>query len=348
MASEAVSSSQMRVSQNLSFQDLKSSSNFLDVIIKTFFNSISPIYGDQSKSLAKIISREDRRCKVLFDDQAPVGILVYKDKTQDEFAKYGVANSLEIKTLVVIDSEKNSGKGYGTELIKKAISAAQFRGATGMHVTTSQKAESATNFFTKKNFKVMTVFGHDNEFGVQEGETLLYRTLEKVEKQRQAISSSSTDRPQKKRAKTLEQDRDLEKTFSETRDSKKRKIKHTSDLLESDQPPPTHSVTLKGKYLSQIKSGHKKVEGRIYSGQFTRYKVNDIVRFYNHEDEVRCQITAVKICKTFREMLTHFGVRACLPDVDTIEEGVGAYHSIRSFPEREFKHGVVGFKFRLV
>ena len=126
---------------------------------------ISPIYGPQEKALYTILQSVDRRGEVLLStaepttpqaaqpSPVPLGLVVYKLKPTDEFARFGVTNSVEIKTLCLADPSKSSGKGYGSALVNQVIQYAKKNGASGTHVTVSNSKSDSRSFFLKKGFK---------------------------------------------------------------------------------------------------------------------------------------------------------------------------------------------------
>jgi predicted GNAT family acetyltransferase len=128
----AVSSSSTQLSKPITsqdptylFQTVKGSNEHMDYVAQVFKQQIVPLYGDQSRALEKIRESRDRRCQLLYEGQIPVGILVYKKTPNDEFRRYNIKNSLEVKSLFVIDPEKNSGRGIGSRLVEKVIDVAK-------------------------------------------------------------------------------------------------------------------------------------------------------------------------------------------------------------------------------
>jgi GNAT superfamily N-acetyltransferase len=125
-------------------------------LVKAQFEKVlQPIYGTQDRSLNGIERSTDRKCLLLLADQTPVGILVFKTDIAEvrEDSKY-TAGCFVIKTLFVINSTDNNGRGYGSCLIDKAITEATERHATGMYVTVSASVPDALKFFQKKGFKI--------------------------------------------------------------------------------------------------------------------------------------------------------------------------------------------------
>lgn len=121
-----------------------------------FDKIIRPLYGCQLKALKQIELSTDRRCELLLDENdVPCGVLVYKTGFQNEYRQFGVINSVEIKTLFVINSFSNRGKGYGQILLDKVFNYAKSIGAQGIHVTVGDKVPQSIRFFKKNNFKIL-------------------------------------------------------------------------------------------------------------------------------------------------------------------------------------------------
>ncbi len=142
-------------SVDLEFVKVDGSSSYFSRVERVFREVLAPLYGDQSKMVSLIKSCEDRQCELLLADGAAVGLIVYKKLLQNEFAEFGVMNSLELKTLLLIDSKENSGKGYGTELINRVKKVAGEKCASGVHVTVSEEVKTSQRFFRHKGFSVL-------------------------------------------------------------------------------------------------------------------------------------------------------------------------------------------------
>jgi len=137
-------------------------------VLENFNTVIAPIYGNQANALDKIAQKKDRICELLFKEKIPVGLLVYKNILSNEHSQYGINQSIEVKTLMVIDSNNNSGKGLGTDLINRVQSVAETLKAQYIHVTVSETKEDALAFFQKKNFKTQYAFDSLYKKGVTE------------------------------------------------------------------------------------------------------------------------------------------------------------------------------------
>ena len=130
-----------------------------------FCETIEPLYGDQSEVLAKIQAGIDRWATVLMRDDEPVGTLVYKIDLQTE---HGLDNAFEIKTLCLFDAERNSGKGYATNLLEAAEAAAQERQARAMFVTVAGDKPEVQAFFEKQGFGCVARLPEKFRAGVDE------------------------------------------------------------------------------------------------------------------------------------------------------------------------------------
>lgn len=140
----------------------------LEVVRRIFRQKLEPIYGSQEAALQKIEEGKDRDTVLLYEGEMPVGLLVYKNGLSNEFADKKIINSLEIKTLMVIDAEKNSGRGYGSDLLKRALHAASKLGAANIHVTVSATKQESLEFFRKKKFEIIATFPNKYKAGVEE------------------------------------------------------------------------------------------------------------------------------------------------------------------------------------
>lgn len=125
--------------------------------VRTFFNQeIAPLYGDQLKALNKIFMGVDRTCEVLVstDDKEELGIIVHKDALTSEFVDLGFDQAFEIKTLVVINSEKNSGKRIASHLLHRIGTKAIGLKAKAVCVTVSSAKPESLAFFLKYGFTI--------------------------------------------------------------------------------------------------------------------------------------------------------------------------------------------------
>ncbi len=107
--------------------------------------------------------------------------------------------------------------------------------------------------------------------------------------------------------------------------------------------PRTHHCRTLEPYLSLIRSGVKKIEGRVFSLKYQTFKPGDTLRLYNDAGELWCKLSAIRPYKTFRDMLLAEGLSSVVPNVSTPEEGVAVYASFPNYSE-EKEYGVIALE----
>lgn len=129
----------------------------MEVLTEIFHRILTPLYGSQDKAIKQIKESLDRKCFLLYEDQIPVGVLVFKTVLSNEFAEFGIKNSIEIKSLFVDQSAQNSGRGLGSTLVDKVKEevAKLDVGHEGIHVTVSETKQESLLFFKKKGFEIV-------------------------------------------------------------------------------------------------------------------------------------------------------------------------------------------------
>lgn len=66
----------------------------------------------------------------------------------------GASNSIEIKTLFVVEPEKRKGKGCGKKLLIEALAQATKANADYLAVTVSENKDESLGFFQSKGFEI--------------------------------------------------------------------------------------------------------------------------------------------------------------------------------------------------
>jgi WD40 repeat protein len=129
----------------------------MDVVTEIFNRVLQPLYGSQEKAIKQIQESTDRKCFLLYEEALPVAVLVFKTVLSSEFEKFGVKDSIEIKSLFVDQSTQNSGRGLGSALIDRLQQEVSELGLrhSGIHVTVSDKKQESLMFFRKKNFQIV-------------------------------------------------------------------------------------------------------------------------------------------------------------------------------------------------
>ncbi len=140
--------------EHVSFVLVDGNSPFFKIVKNGFKKLIAPTYGDQKKALEKIKLAKDRNCELMFNFNNPLGIIVYKNSLQDE---YGFTRGLELKTLFLLNPEKNSGNGFGSYLFRRAAIIAKRMNANLIYCTASSKVENSMKCALKNGYVINRV-----------------------------------------------------------------------------------------------------------------------------------------------------------------------------------------------
>lgn len=105
-----------------------------------------------------------------------------------------------------------------------------------------------------------------------------------------------------------------------------------------------HQLELQSIYFDLIRSGQKTVEGRVAKSKFNAFKIGDDLEFRCDDAILTTEIIELKYFISFEAMLNYFGVRSCLPNITSVEEGIEIYRSLPNYAELESKLGVIGIR----
>ncbi|MFH0846092.1 MAG: ASCH domain-containing protein [Patescibacteria group bacterium] len=102
-------------------------------------------------------------------------------------------------------------------------------------------------------------------------------------------------------------------------------------------------------YFGFIKDGVKTVEGRLQKGLYKELKIGDEIQVCNNEEteSVRVEILDLRKYSSFQEMLEKESFKKILPDIISVEEGVGIYRKFYT-EEQEKEFGVVAIEVKLL
>lgn len=187
---------------------------------KIFEKILVPLYGSQEDALNKIGLARDRVCYLLYEINVPLGVIAFKTIVSNEFEKIGVKNSIEIKSLFVVESGQNSGKGIGSMLLEKVaeeIKKLKIK-CNSIHVTVSETKPESLNFFKKKEFRIINAWDGKDKYIKGVTEYLLSRpqvSMEAEEKQRtekEAKSANEVERKDEKRETSQVERKDEQKS----------------------------------------------------------------------------------------------------------------------------------------
>uniref|UniRef100_A0A914EN18 DUF3850 domain-containing protein n=1 Tax=Acrobeloides nanus TaxID=290746 RepID=A0A914EN18_9BILA len=106
-----------------------------------------------------------------------------------------------------------------------------------------------------------------------------------------------------------------------------------------------HELTIQPKYLDFIRTGLKKVEGRVNDEKKQAIQVGDILVLQTPECD-KSEFTVIRRSEypTIEEMLKNEGVSKMLPDVDNLEDGIALYRSLGDYAKKEPIYGMVALE----
>ncbi len=96
-------------------------------------------------------------------------------------------------------------------------------------------------------------------------------------------------------------------------------------------------------FLSFIKSGEKKVEGRLAKEKYLNLKNGDLIKI----NDIEVKIKNISKYTSFEEMLIMEGVKNVIPNIKKLGEAVNVYYKFYS-KEDEKTFGVVGINIKIL
>lgn len=160
ISNRAVSHKKSVVADHISFMKITSNSDHFSTVQRFFKKMLAPIYGDQSKAIDQIKAGLDRVCEVMLKYDNPVGLIVYKNKLQNE---YGFKDALELKSLFLFNPAKNSRQGYGSRLFKKIDEVAISMGTNLIYCTASSKVSNSIQCAIKNGYEIERILEKNKE-----------------------------------------------------------------------------------------------------------------------------------------------------------------------------------------
>lgn len=125
-------------------------------------------------------------------------------------------------------------------------------------------------------------------------------------------------------------------------------VAENKSLLERAKKETRDNIPLKMIYLRPIIDGRKTIEGRINNGPFKKLQEGHFIRFHCQNTEAYCQVTKVNRYSSFAEMLQKEGVKPCLPDVPSLQEGIRIYDNIPGYADKARQFGVLAIHIRVL
>ena len=139
------------ISSNINFYRVDGKSKLFSFLETVFRKKLVHLYGCQESALKKIKDSYDRICELMFIGKDLIGLIVYKNDLQEEF---GLTEAFELKTLLLIDPERHSGKRYGSMLMERVEGAAKNMKAKVVYCTCAVNKNDSLAFHQKKGFKI--------------------------------------------------------------------------------------------------------------------------------------------------------------------------------------------------
>ena len=333
---------------SFTFKKINGDSREFNVVKDLFQKVIAPLYGDQTQALEKISRSDDRNCEILFDDQKPVGIIVYKSSLQE--------GNLECKTLCLIDSGAQSKKGYGSVLLNRLIDKA-IRTDAGNIALSVSASNPAIAFFQHKGF--VTAKEEKDKYVVGDVEIFMTLPVSPVKKASLAAAEIAPKIELAKQPKpiierehipkirrieldsstAIESSAAAEKTFQRPKEEEP----FRSRYRQVDQKPITCS--LKKCYIDAISSGKKTFEGRVATPFFSDYQPGRVVVWQAGNNasapSVTTEITSRTRYSSFREMLQDVGYQKMVPEARSLDHAVSLYDAIPGYSEKVKRQGAL-------
>ena len=120
----------------------------------------------------------------------------------------------------------------------------------------------------------------------------------------------------------------------------------------TNHPPREFEITINEPWFSLIENGQKQVEGRLFKGIFTEFKVNDTIRFINRwngkEKSVTVKITKLSKYPNFGDLLFHEKLHRVLPGLPNIKCGILVYNKIYSSFNEIKQHGTIAIEVKVI
>jgi ASC-1-like (ASCH) protein len=130
------------------------------------------------------------------------------------------------------------------------------------------------------------------------------------------------------------------------------RIKNKKNGNNSNRPSREFEITISEPWFSLIENGQKTVEGRLFKGIFTEFRVNDTIRFINRwngkEKSVTVKITKLTRYPNFGDLLFNEKLYKVLPGLPNIKCGIVLYDRIyKDFNEIK-EHGTLAIELKVI
>ncbi len=328
-----------------------------ETVQQLFHEQIEPLYGSQGHLLKKLPESETLKTRLLVAEKNPVGVLVYQTAREDSHQKE-LGRYLEIKILHGHESRPEA-LPY---LLDHLLELAKEHHSDSLCVRTPKQAPLVP-FLEKNRFQALEE---------RNGLVLYSRKIENLSNDSRKRKAEDDGKEEKLSSPTL-----FIKAKTAEAESKKIRLRPPDEprpfpmplpstvdgipkilsskvlaenklLLEKAKNEKCDNIPLKIIYLRMILEERKTIEGRINNGPFKNLKEGSFIRFFSQTNEAYCQVTKVNRYGSFAEMLQTEGVKSCLPDVHSLQEGIRIYDAIPGYADRAKKFGVLAIHIRVL
>jgi ASC-1-like (ASCH) protein len=130
------------------------------------------------------------------------------------------------------------------------------------------------------------------------------------------------------------------------------RIKKKKNGNNSNRPPREFEITISEPWFSLIENGQKTVEGRLFKGIFTEFRVNDTIRWINNrngkEKSVTVKITKLTRYPNFGDLLFNEKLYKVLPGLPNIKCGILVYDRIYTSFNEIKEYGTLAIEMQVV
>ena len=112
----------------------------------------------------------------------------------------------------------------------------------------------------------------------------------------------------------------------------------------------TIKINLYKKYLEQIKTGQKTVEGRVNTNKYRNIQSNDTIIFFEKDSPTTkavCKIIKINHYKNFKDMLINEGIENMLPGIKSLDEAINIYNNLPGYKEKVKEYGAIAIQLKL-
>jgi len=106
-------------------------------------------------------------------------------------------------------------------------------------------------------------------------------------------------------------------------------------------------INVQNPWFDYIKSGEKRIEGRLNKGTFKTFEKGDKIKIKNNDSYVIVRIKKIIKYNSFEEYLSQEGLKRTLPGIKTISEGVDIYHKFYT-KEQENEFGILAISIKII